>query len=146
MYDYDRTVKDDLKEIFTLLLVVCFIGIVAKILFAHGGDWYLEWYKNEVKQYVAECGYSDRVEEIICVAVDHIRYPEDIGDYRYISISQAGEMAGEWWLFFSGQDEDKVHVDAEDYYVVIGETTLHKYFNAVIDYETKEYLGSVPIA
>ena len=146
MRDYDRTIKDGLKKMVKMLLVVLVIGIVAKLYYFHNEDRYLEWYKNKVKRYVVECEYSDEIEEIICIAVDHIRYPENIGDYRYISIRQAAEFAGERWLFNSGQDEDKVYIEAEDYLVVIGETTYHKYYNAIIDCETLEYLGRIPIA
>lgn len=82
---------------------------------------------------------------IALVAIDHIRYPENISDYKMIHLTHVNGPAGECSLV-SSDGMENVIVDEKDWYVMIGDSSLHKYYNAIIDYETLEYLGSVPIA
>ena len=103
----------------------------------------LEMYKYKVKRYVDTQAYSDKKKGILYTAIENIQSPEDISDYKKIYISKAEGLEGKCWLIGA---EQEVEVSADDWYVVIGDTGLHRYYNAIIDKETLEYLGSVPIA
>ena len=76
---------------------------------------------------------------------------------KVISVALLGAMAfsiagcGKNYQVVSKKDftnalEDVCDLDEDDWYVVIGDTTLHRYYNAIIDKDTLEYLGTVPIA
>lgn len=124
-------------------MVVMFFGIV----WSHfGADITLHLYKQKVKSFVDTQEYSEKTKDILYVAIDHIRYPENILDYKRIYISQADGLEGKSWLVGVDGSDQEVMIDEDDWYVVIGDTTLHRYYNAIIDRETLEYLGTVPIA
>ena len=143
--------KDDVRDIRWILIVLA-IAFVA-IAFPNFGEVISNQvrgittpiYKERVKRYVCEQGYSQEQQEILFVAIDHIRYPQNISDYKIIYLTHADKLAGECSLV-SAAGMESVIVDEKDWYVMIGDSSLHQYYNAIIDYETLEYLGSVPIA
>lgn len=106
----------------------------------------LEIYKYKVKRYVDTQEYSDKKKDVLYAAIENIQSPEDISDYKKIFISKAEWLEGKCWLIGADGTDQEVEVSADDWHVVIGDTGLHRYYNAIIDKETLEYLGSVPIA
>ena len=129
------------------VIIAVIILMIFGIVWSHfGADITLHLYKQKVKSFVDTQEYSKKTKDILYVAIDHIRYPEDILDYKKIYITQADWIDGKGWLIGTDGIDHEVEVDADDWYIVIGDTTLHRYYNAIIDKETLEYLGTVPIA
>lgn len=118
------------------IMVLCFLNT----------DISLRLYKNKVKKYIERQGFSKETAEILYVAVDHIRYPENINDYKIISLTYADNLKGTHWLITSDGIEKEMMVDEDDWFVTLGDPALHRYYNAIIDSESLEYLGSLPIA
>lgn len=131
------------KKLIIAVVVMMFLGIVWS---RFGADITLHLYKQKVKNFVDTQEYSKKTKAILYVAIDHIRYPEDILDYKRIYIMRADGLEGKGRLIGADGFDQEVMVDEDDWYVVIGDTTLHRYYNAIIDKDTLEYLGTVPIA
>lgn len=131
------------KKLIIAVMVMMFLGIVWS---RFGADITLHLYKQKVKNFVDTQEYSMKTKAILYVAIDHIRYPEDILDYKRIYITRADGLEGKGRLIGADGFDQEVMVDEDDWYVVIGDTTLHRYYNAIIDKDTLEYLGTVPIA
>ena len=121
--------------------IVCLLFVFTWSRF--GADITLEMYKYKVKRYVDTQEYSDKKKDVLYAAIENIQSPENISDYKMIYISKTEWSDGKCWLI--GADQE-VEVSVDDWHVVIGDTGLHRYYNAIIDKETLEYLGSVPIA
>lgn len=129
------------------VIIAVIIMMISGIVWSRfGADITLQLYKQKVKSFVDTQEYSKETKDILYVAIDHIRYPENIIDYKRIYMTQADGLEGKVWLVGVDGSDQEVVVDEDDWYVVIGDTTLHRYYNAIIDRETLEYLGSVPIA
>ena len=96
----------------------------------------LEMYKYKVKRYVDTQVYSDKKKDILYTAIENMRYPENISDYKKIYISKAEGLEGKCWLIGADGTDQEVEVSADDWHVVIGDTGLHRYYNAIIDKET----------
>lgn len=130
--------------------VLCYLSVfvifcVITVWMRYGDSISLSMYKNKVKRYIEQQDYSETTKEILFVAVDHIQYPENISDYKKIYLERAQKLSGPGFLITDDGMENVV-VDEKDWYVIIGDPGLHRYYNAIIDETTMEYLGSVPIA
>lgn len=111
-----------------------------------GADISLRIYKNKVKRYIETQEFSKETTEILYAAVHYIRYPENISDYKMMSLTRADQLKGARLLITADGSEKEMPVDEDDWLVVIGDPALHRYYNAIIDHESLEYLGSIPIA
>ena len=130
------------RKVIIAVIIMMFFGIGWS---RFGADIMLHLYKQKVKSFVDTQEYSKETKDILYIAIDHIRYPEDISDYKKIFMKQAGFEGKVWLVGVDGSDQEVV-VNEDDWHVVIGDTTLHRYYNAIIDKETLEYLGTMPIA
>lgn len=136
----------NMKKFFLMISALCILILSVDYGVKYYRNEELLAYKNDLKQYVRECGsFSDEEKEIICIAIEHIETLETIGSSKLISVyqlSQKYSMDEELDL----KSETGRKIKASDWQVDIGDTSEHKNFSAIIDGETLEFIMQIPIA
>ncbi|MDO5406279.1 MAG: hypothetical protein Q4F28_02970 [Eubacteriales bacterium] len=122
--------------------VICYMVLLLGIRGKRADD--LETYHSELKSYVMQIeAFSEKEKTVICIAIDHIVNPDTISDSHMITAQQLSE------IFETGDQlgtVDGKKIELNDWNVTIGDTSQHANFTAIIDGDSLEFKGQIPIA
>lgn len=128
--------------------ITCAIVIVLTILVGAGfranENKRIADYRNQLQQYVAEIDeFSAEEKRAAYAAINHIKNPDIIDDYRQISVYRISKRFSEGADIDLQTDDGRI-IKPNDWQVDIGSS--HRKFSAIIDGETFEFIMQIEIA